>query len=66
MLRDDIQAAMGKAHYEILSDDSTLFGEVPGFKGVWANAKTLGACRNQLEEVLEEWILLHLRALGQV
>ena len=60
MLRDYIKAAMGKAHYEMLSDDSTLFGEVPGFKGVWANAKTLEACRDELEEVLEEWMLLRV------
>jgi len=59
-LSDYIKAAMGKAHYEMLSDDGTLFGEVPGFKGVWANAKTLEACRDELEEVLGEWILLRV------
>ena len=60
MLRDYIKAAMGKAHYEILSDDGTLYGEIPGFQGVWANAKTLEACRDELEEVLEEWVLFRV------
>ena len=57
---------MGKAHYEILPDDGTLYGEIPGFEGIWANAKTLETCRNELEEVLEGWILLRLKALGQI
>jgi predicted RNase H-like HicB family nuclease len=60
MLRDYIKAAMGKAHYEILSDDGTLYGEIPGFQGVWANAETLEACRDELEEVLEEWVLFRV------
>jgi predicted RNase H-like HicB family nuclease len=53
-----IQAAMRRARYEILPDDGTFYGEIPGFPGVFANADTLEACREQLEEVLEEWILL--------
>jgi len=60
MLRDYLNAALEKAHYEILSDDKTYYGEIPGFNGVWANAPTLEACRKELEEVLEEWILLRI------
>lgn len=58
MLTKYIQAAMRKAKYEILSDHGTFYGEIPGFQGVWANADTLEACREELEEVLGEWILL--------
>ena len=58
MLRNYIQAAMRRAKYEILPDDGTFYGEIPGFAGVWANAETLEACREELEEVLEEWVLL--------
>ncbi len=58
MLRQYVGAAMCRAHYEILSDDGSYYGEVPGFEGVFANAETLEACREQLEEVLEDWILL--------
>ncbi len=58
MLTNYIKAAMRKAKYEILSDDGSFYGEIPEFNGVWANASTLEACREELEEVLEEWILL--------
>ena len=59
MLKKYIQAAMGKARYEILPDGS-FYGEIVGFDGVYANADTLEACRDQLEEVLEGWILLRV------
>ena len=58
MLRNYIQAAMRQARYEILPDDGTYYGEIPGFEGVYANADKLEACREELEEVLEEWLLL--------
>jgi predicted RNase H-like HicB family nuclease len=58
MLTAYIQAAMRRAKYEILEDDGTFYGEIPGFQGVYANAPTLEECREQLLEVLEGWILL--------
>ena len=58
MLLDYINAAMKKARYEILPDDRSYYGEIPGFSGVYANATSLEACRDQLAEVLEDWILL--------
>lgn len=60
MLSQYIQAAMRQAKYEILSDDGTYYGEIPSFQGVWANAETLEGCREDLAEVLEEWIFLNL------
>jgi predicted RNase H-like HicB family nuclease len=60
MLTKYIHAAMHKAKYKILSDDDTFYGEIPGFQGVWANAETLEVCREELAEVLEEWILLRV------
>jgi predicted RNase H-like HicB family nuclease len=60
MLMSYIGAAMRRARYEILLDDSTFYGEIPGFDGVYANADTLEACREELLEVLEEWILFHV------
>jgi predicted RNase H-like HicB family nuclease len=60
MLTKYICAAMHKATYEILSDGS-FYGEIPGFQGVYANAETLEACRDELQEVLEGWIMLGLR-----
>ena len=60
MLTQYIQAAMRQAKYKILPDDGSYYGEIPGFQGVWANAETLEDCRDELVEVLEEWIFLHL------
>jgi predicted RNase H-like HicB family nuclease len=60
MLTEYIQAALKKAKYEILPDDGSFFGKIPGFKGVWANAKTLEGCRNELKEVLEDWVLVSI------
>ena len=60
MLTAYIGAAMHRAHYEILPDDGSFYGEIEGFQGVWANADTLEACRDELAEVLEEWILLRI------
>lgn len=61
MLSAYIQAAMRHAKYEILEDDTTFYGEIPEFQGVWANANTLEECREELQEVLEGWIVLGLR-----
>ncbi len=60
MLAAYIRAAMHKATYEVLPDDGTFYGHIPELKGVWANAATLEACRDELEEVLEEWILFRI------
>ncbi len=60
MLTAYITAAMGRARYKLI-DDGTYFGEIPGLQGVWANAKTLESCREELQEVLEDWLILKLR-----
>ena len=60
MLTKYIQAAMKQAKYEIFPDDGTFYGEISICEGVYANALTLEACREELQEVLEDWILLSL------
>jgi predicted RNase H-like HicB family nuclease len=60
MLTDYIQAALRRARYEILQDDRTFYGEIPECRGVFANAETLEACREQLAEVLEDWIFFRI------
>lgn len=60
MLTDSIRAAMRRATYEILADDGSYYGEIPGFQGVWANERTLEACREELQSVLEDWILVRV------
>lgn len=65
MLTKYIQEAMHQATYELL-DDETFYGEIPEFQGVYANAPTLEACREQLQEILEGWIILGLRLQHQL
>ena len=60
MLTAYIEAAMHKATYEILQEDGSFYGEISACNGVFANAGTLEACRDQLKEVLEDWISLRL------
>ncbi len=60
MLSEYIQKALEKAQYKLL-DDGTWFADIPGFEGVWANARTVEECRHELMEVLEEWIVLKIR-----
>lgn len=60
MLSEYINTALIKAKYKIL-EDGTWFAEIPGFEGVWANARTVEECRKELIDVLEEWLILKLR-----
>jgi predicted RNase H-like HicB family nuclease len=60
MLTSYIKSALRHARYEILADDGSFYGEIPGFQAVYAHASTLEACRDELEEVLEGWILLRV------
>ncbi len=61
MLTNYICAAMRHARYDVLQENHTYYGSIPGFQGVWANASTLEECREELQEVLEDWILLAFR-----
>jgi predicted RNase H-like HicB family nuclease len=56
MLTEYIQAAMKNAKYEILSDDGSFYGEIPGFQGVYSNAATLEECRTQLRLAINQYL----------
>lgn len=60
MLTDYIRAAMRHAKYEIL-EDGTFFATIPTLQGLWANAKSLEECREELQSTLEDWILVGIR-----
>lgn len=60
MLTSYIQAAMLQARYEIVEDDGTFCGDIPAIPGIWANAKNLGACQEELESVLEGWVVVSI------
>jgi predicted RNase H-like HicB family nuclease len=60
MLTEYVSAAMRKAHYELLPEDKLYYGEIAGFDGVYATAATLEECREELQVVLEDWLLLSI------
>ena len=51
---------MKRARFKIL-DNGTCYGHIPGLAGVWANESTRDQCREVLQEVLEEWLVLKIR-----
>ena len=61
MIQEYMKAAMRHAKYEVLPEDQSYYGEIPECNGVWANADNWEDCRQELQEVLEEWIFLRLR-----
>ena len=58
VLAEYIEIAMRDAVFVIFVEDGTYYGDIYGFQGVWANADTLEECRQELKEVLEDWIIL--------
>ncbi|MBU2109878.1 type II toxin-antitoxin system HicB family antitoxin [Patescibacteria group bacterium] len=65
MLSEFIVKKLKNARYKLFKD-GTYFGEIPGLRGVWANAKNLEDCRRELQEVLEDWLLLKVRSKEQI
>ena len=60
MIRDYIDAALRRAHYELIDDEEPYYGTVPGLQGVWAGGKSLEECRDHLSDVVEGWVLIRL------
>ena len=56
MLTEYLRAAMATAHYELLGGGEGFYGEIPGFQGVFSQADTLEACREELASTLEDWL----------
>jgi predicted RNase H-like HicB family nuclease len=59
MLTEYIEAAMRKAKWEILSDNS-FYASIPELTGVYANTPHVESCVQELRAVLEEWIVLSI------
>jgi len=72
MLTRYLNEALEHAHYEIIKDEEPYYGEIPELPGVWASGVTLEACRRNLAEALEDWLLfsiaksLPIPAIGSV
>ncbi|MCL5031342.1 MAG: type II toxin-antitoxin system HicB family antitoxin [Bacteroidetes bacterium] len=60
IIKNYLETAIKKAEYKKLKD-GTWFGEIPSLKGIWANGNSVEECRNELLEVLEEWLLLKIK-----
>ena len=61
MLRSYLDAAMRQARYEQLEGDEGVYGEIPGFDGLWASAPTQDACDAALASALEDWVIAGLQ-----
>ncbi len=60
MISNFIAASLKKAKYKKIGD-GTYWGDIKGLRGVWANAKTLNKCKEEMKEVLEEWLIIKIR-----
>ncbi len=56
---DYIVRAMQLAQYT-RNEDGTVFGEIPGFQGVWSCGDTEASAAQELQGVLREWVSLRL------
>lgn len=62
MLIEYIQAALARAEYEIIEDEEEpYYGEITELEGVWATGTSLEECREKLEEIIGEWLILRLQ-----
>lgn len=61
MIIDYIEAALNKAHYDMIQDKEPFYAEVAGLEGVYATGKSLEECRKNLSEVIDDWIVIRLR-----
>ena len=61
MITEYIEAALGRAKYEIIEDEEPYYGEVPELEGVWATGKTLEECRRNLAYVIDGWLVVRLK-----
>ena len=61
MIIEYLDAAMKRAHYEMIEDLEPYYGEIRECQGVWASGKSLEECRESLQQALEGWIILRLQ-----
>lgn len=59
MISQYVAKALERADYRLV-DDGSFAATVRGLRGVIATGATLEACRSNLAEVIEEWILVRV------
>ena len=71
MITEYIAEAMRRAQYKIL-EDGTYYGWAEDLPGVWSNGTSLSLCQQELQSVIEDWLLLglklghHITPLGNI
>jgi predicted RNase H-like HicB family nuclease len=60
MLIDYIQHALRHARYELM-ENGRFYGYIPNCLGTWGEGASLEECRDQLQSVLEDWLMIALR-----
>lgn len=60
MLIEYIQQAMRHARYEIM-ENGRFYGHIPDCPGTWGEGATLEECRDELQSVLEDWLMVAIR-----
>ena len=58
-LPEYIDWAMHRAQYTC-NGNGTVFGEIPGFQGVWSCGDTEASAAQELKGVLQGWVSLRL------
>ncbi len=58
---------MRHATYEAI-EDGTYYGHIAtaNLTGLWANAPTLEACRDELKDVIEGWVMLGIALYHEI
>ena len=59
MISRYVERALERAQYRLF-DDGTFSATVRGLRGVIATGTSLEACRRDLAEVVEEWVLVRI------
>ncbi len=65
MFAEYLAKAVEKASYEKM-ENGRFFATLPGFKGLWAEGKTVESARRELISTLEDWLLLAIRCGDEV
>lgn len=60
MLIEYIRHAMRHAKYEIM-ENGHFYGHIPEGPGTWGEGATLEECRDELQSVLGDWLLVAVR-----
>ena len=60
-LQQFVENKLSKAHYEFDESVKQWAGSIKGVPGVYAQAENIEKVREELAEILEEWVLFGLR-----